>query len=478
MRLTSMILAALALSATAAADERSVITVPILMPLDNLQTYANRSLPVELHAASGGKQCVKAKEACTKVLEFRGIKTYWRNKCIQVTPAIDCHLDQRVWREGPLTISGSGDEIILRQAVRARATVRGRGKIGKHIRETANGAAQFTISAQPQILPDWRVALPLNVSFRWTERPNVLLANVFRVTFGGEAERSLNAAFNRFKAQTLPAELARIDLRSRVAPVWSALQEPQRLETGQGPALWLHFRPDAIGMAPPRIADGSINTAASIGGRFRVTDGQTSPFGKGVSAVPDLGKAGPDGVRINLPISIGMPALSEALNANLPSRFEASSPVDATFEIRTARAESVKGRLVLTLDLSAEIAGYSAYSGRVAFSGVPKWSSDTNTLTLSGTMAEAHDGGISAFVLNKILSTAAFRAWISKTTDLRISAEIEKANQALREALNKRLSKNLAISGDIRARISNFSFSGSLCFGLIAEGRVKITLTR
>lgn len=463
-----------ALGFSAAGQERSVVTVPMSIELDGLAAYANARLPAQLHRHSGGQRCVEPQQACTKVPEFRGLKMTMKNRCVQVSPGIDCHLDQRVWRDGPMSISGRGDTIILQQAVRAQATVRGRGEIGRHIRETANGAAHFTVSAKPGIARDWRILLPLDVRFRWTERPNVVLANVFRVTFGGEAERQLNRAIDQFKTQTLPAELARIDVKSRIAPLWSQLQDPIRLDTGAGAPLWLHFRPEAVGMASLRVSGGQLATAASIAGRMRVTDRKASPFAGPRTRLPNLGPAMPDGLSVVVQATVSIAAMTKALNAELPRRLGAKSPIEGQLQIRSASAESVAGRLILTLDVIAELAGFDTYSGKIAVSGVPAWSPSDRTLVLRDPKAQPLGSGLSQFALNAILRSAPFRKWLTDAARFPMADALRKAETALNKALNRQLTPAFRLTGSAKVSIREVRLQDHLHVALQAVGAVRV----
>ena len=441
-------------AASAAAQERTVITVPISAALDDVQARIGEALPGTLHQATTAQRCVEPGRACTKVPEFRGLEVTFRNRCVEVTPAIDCSIDHRVWREGRLRLSGEGTALTLHQVVRAQATVRGRGEIGRHIQETVNGAAEFTITATPRVLPDWSLDMPPpSVSFRWTDRPNVMLFDVIRITFGTEAERALNDAISRFRSETLPAELAKIDLRSEIAEVWRRLHEPQRIDLPDGQALWLHFRPDAVGLAPLTVADGRIATMESIAGKARVTDSRVTPFSRAYRPLPDLTPVPPGGVSVVVPVTVGLDTLSESLRAKLPHTVTLEDLVAGSITVRSANVAAEGARLILRLVVQAETLGVGAYSGPLTVSGIPRWNANTQVLTFNDPQVRADGRGMATFLVNDILSSQRFDSWLEEQVTTSLQAQIAEAEAELDGALNRDLSSDLRLTTDLRLRV-------------------------
>ncbi|MEM9762014.1 MAG: DUF4403 family protein [Pseudomonadota bacterium] len=133
---------------------RSHLSVPIATELSDLQRYADGVLPRRLHHKEYNRTCVEAERACTKVPEFRSFEVAMKNRCVNITPRIDCSISENVSREGPIRISGDGGTIVLKQAIDGSATVRGRGEIGRHIRQTVRAKADVTVKAKPSVRAD------------------------------------------------------------------------------------------------------------------------------------------------------------------------------------------------------------------------------------------------------------------------------------------------------------------------------------
>ncbi len=470
-----LVICLVAFSANAQAQDRTILTVPISAPIADVQSYADQALPGTLHRASTSQRCVEPKQACTKIPEFRGFKIYSRMECVQVTSGIDCSIDHNVWRDGPLRLSGSGRSLTLQQAVSARATVRGRGEIGKHIRETVNGSADFTITASPAVNPDWSVVLPMDAQFRWINRPRAMILNVIPVTFGTEAGNALNRQIDNFKSNTLPGELAKIDLRAKVAPLWKSLQEPQRIEIDEATYLYLHVRPDAVGLAPLTVANGRIETVASIAGRSKVTTSRTWPFAQGKTAVPNLTPVPNGPTSISVPVQLDEDTLTEALARELPQTVRFEDPVSGSIEVRSATL-SVQGRnLVVQLDVKATTASFTTYDGPMTLIGSPRWNRAVNTLSLADARLSVDTPGIASSILNAILETAAFRDWLVNQATVSLDAEVKKAEIKLNEALNRNITPQLRLSADMDLSLARINVSDQVTLYMTATGPTRLS---
>jgi len=477
MRHLQTIAVAILLSAptVALAQERAEIAVPISVRLAEAQAFANRQIPATLIDENRGQTCVEAKKACTKIPEFRGFKIYSRMECVQVTPTIDCTIAQRVWRDGPLHVDGSGRSLTLVQQFGGAATVRGRGEIGRHIRETADGVARLTLVVQPQIKPDWSLAAPFTHRIDWPRRPSAVLFNVFPVTFGTAATEKLNEAIEQFKANDLPQVLRGLDLRERIAAVWADLQRPQQIDLGAGPALFLHFRPDRVGMTPLNVADGWIATTLSIAGRAEITDGRSSPFAGDPTALPNLSD-GPAaaGFEVNVPITVGMATLTAMLATELPRSLEFDEVISGALTVHGGRMSQRDSRLVLALDVAADVAGFDAYAGPMTISGAPQWNATTRKLVLENPRLELHDGGFAAALLERVFNSSVMRSWLAAATTFDLTPHILSAEAKLNAALDRELSPGIQMRGSAKLSAPRIDLADGIRILARATGTAEI----
>ena len=300
---------------------QSSVTVAVEVPLAGLEEYLVRELPNPLHSGGrSGETCVKAEQACTKIPEFRGFKIYSRMECIDISPRISCDISESVTREGPLTLTGQGGTLTIVQAARASVTARGRGDIGKNIRQTVRAAAEFTLTVTPSIDADWTPRPNVDLAYRWIDPPEFRLFNFIPVTIRGKVEPELRAAIDRLERERLPELVSDLGLRDRMAALWEEVQTPRAISPGAGlPSLYAHFRPEAVAISSLDFSGGLARAAIRLDGRTAVTDVAASPWGA-PTALPDLGGLPGDasGFVLEVPVWVGHATLTAALASASP----------------------------------------------------------------------------------------------------------------------------------------------------------------
>lgn len=451
-------------------QDRSVVSIPLSVDLATLETYVNSLVPNPLISERQGLTCIEAEEACTKIPEFRGLKIYSRMECINITPRIDCWLDQTVVPQGRLRLTAEGDTITARQTVAGSATVRGRGEIGRNIRETASGAVAFTVTGRPVIRPDWSIDMPLTIDFSFVQRPQAQLFGFIPVTFETEAARALRGAIAAFGAQTLPAKLAEIDLRGQLAPLWRELQRPHALDLRGGSTLWVHFVPDSVGLAPLKGGGTSLSTTASVTGRISVTGSKARPSSAGATsdAPPDLTPVPGGGVNISVPVRASLATLEGELRAALP-RTEPFSVGPITGEVTAdgARVNAVGERIVLRLNAQVAISNARDFDGKLVLSAIPRWDEETKALVLHEPRVTAEDGGIAGGLFGAAGFVAAVVGVAGDALTVPLAAEIDGLEGNLVRALGDGLDGIATVETDLLISVRDLG---------LEEEAVRLTL--
>jgi hypothetical protein len=449
------------------ADTTSIVSVRLSTPLATLEAYANATLPEVLDAGETRETCIEAQRACTKIPEFRGFKIYSRMECGDVTPSVSCTISRTVRREGPLAISGSGNALTFRQTVRGTVQVRGRGEIGSRISEMANGAAHFTITAKPGLNADWSVALPpLAVTFDWTERPNVMLFDVIRVTFGDEAEQALRREIDTFNRETLPKEVAKIDLRQDVAAVWSELQKPQRIALPGGNALYLHVRPEAVSLEGPTVSDGNLEAEISITGRLKATTEAASPFEGGPTILPNLSPPVGNGTfSVALPVAVSLDTLEAVLRSTLPQTFEVEG---RSITVHDATLTEDAGRLRAALEVAIDRGPLRT----ATFAGRPVLEGDVVRLADPTVGVDGFDPV--AVLIRLAAKTGPVRRYIEERLSLDLGAPRADLEAALTATLNGELAPGLTMSGTADVAVDSLELDDGLRLEARATGHLRI----
>jgi len=470
----SFILALLA-SQSSANDISSVI-LPVSFSLSGIAEFANSQLPATLIQETSLQRCVEPQKACTKIPEFRGFKIYSRMECVQVTPGIDCAIDQKVARQGTFSVQGRDNTLVLQQDFRGSATVRGRGEIGRHIRETAEGALRLTVRTRPAVGSDWAVTMPVfEPGIQWLQTPTAVLFNFIPVTFQSKADGALNSAIANFRSGTLPTELAKIDLRSLVDPLWRALQEPMPIALPTGQQLFFHFRPEQIGLEPLTISDGAVKTRIALSGRTRVTDTAASPFPADPTEVPDLSKFPPvSHLALTVPVKLKLGTLNDALNEDFPQTLSFDRPIAGRVTIRSANLEHRDGKLLIRMDTKLEAGDSASYDGSMTLSGYPKWNTETATLVFEQSELSVDGNGMSAALLNMIAGSSAVLNLLSEAAHIPLAPVLSELQASLDAALDRELLPGLRTRGDVTLAVTDVLLGDRMTLILRATGDLRV----
>ena len=431
---------ALILPSSALAQSDSTIAIHLKTSLRAAETILNTELPQVLHHNPGRREiCVPAKRACTKIPEFRGLKIYSRMECIDVTPRISCNLSEKISRVGGMSLSGNGSRLTLTQHVEGSVTARGRGDIGKNIRQTVRAKARVSAQLDAGIAPNWSPTANVSISHQWTSRPTFKLFNLIDVSVGGEADSAINDAKSQLQAQ-LPAILANIGLREKMLDVWTTLQDPISIEIeGNTNPLFVHVRPENIYFSGLNMSGDTAQAALSVAGKTMLTDTQTSPWNT-KSTLPNLAPQ-PITQRefdIGLPVQISDQRLTEFLASQFPIEYEIGRFGYAKFEIVGARLSIVNERLVIktTLNLVKQNQT-STQQVKATLSAKLFYDKATQTVKFSDIVLE--DG--LTFATRALVRSLQFVGLLSDAVDVSISKAIAEAENQVETALSKPIAR-------------------------------------
>ncbi len=378
--------------ATSESLPESRISVPLKIGLADLAHFVNERLPGTLHHDEYGRTCIEPERVCTKVPEFRGLKVTMRNRCVEVTPRIDCSITETVRREGPIHISDSEGRIVFRQDIFGSGTVRGRGEVGKHIRQTVRAKAALTISARPHIAPDWIPELPVDISYRWLDRPEFRLFNLFPITLGSTLGPPLDQAINDFRTSGLKAELGRVSLKSEAERLWLALQVPHRLDLPGDEAVYLHLRPRAIGLAGPTFDSNTLSARLDLALTAQVSGNENGPR---TTFLPNLTSMEDAGVAVKVPVRVGTRMLNTIAGKQLPKTVHLGQESSVRATIHQADVAIDGDRL--SLEMIVDVAGgpFSLKRKAIRVTTRPVFIRDSQSLQFSDINLDAVEGGLS-----------------------------------------------------------------------------------
>lgn len=443
----------------------SRISVPFTIGLADLASYANERLPETLHHAEYGRTCVEPERACTKVPEFRGFSVTMKNRCIEVTPRIDCTITETVRREGPMRISGSGGQIVLGQDIFGSGTVRGRGEIGKHIRQTVRTKAELTLSASPHIASDWTAKVPVKIAYRWLERPEFRLFNLFPVTLGSTLGPPLDRAIHDFENSGLQAELDRIDLKSEAQKLWQAIQAPHRLELPGGEPLYLHLRPRAIGLSGPTFGDNTLQARLDIALTALVSGNADGPQ---TTSLPNLTSMENAGTELRVPVRIKAETLNNLAGNLLPWRVPLGEEGRVNVTVHDVDLSIDGDRLSLEMIVDANGGPLSLEREAIRVSMKPVLMSESQEIRFSEIDLGSGEGGLAGLAKSAMLNAA--ELFLADAYSIALNDEIAALERAMNAALNRDLTAGLSLVGGGRLTVDDLRL-------LPDEAAIQVTIS-
>lgn len=460
----------------------SRISVPMSISLGGLEGYVNQRLPGTLHHREYGRTCVEPERACTKVPEFRGFKMTMKNRCVEITPRIDCTITEHVVRDGGLSVSGSGSSIVIRQTVSGSGTVRGRGEVGRHIRQTVRAQAELTVTAQPSINSDWTPRMPVSITYRWLQRPEFRLLNLFPVSLGSTLGPPLDRAISDFQRITLPAELARLDLRSEAEALWAALQEPMPLELAAGRRAYLHLQPQAVEFDGPGFDGGRLSARLSVALRAHVDERE---YAKTRLRLPNLSAVPGSDLSLTVPVRLRIATLEAAVAERAPHVLTLDEASGASVSVDNVTLEIDGDALVAEFDIDPDARNLpvalsgtlgALVSGRLRASARPVLDVDAARIAFTDLEVSAIGGGLGGMARNLALSVATeiFGDDISFAFGERLAT----VETELNKRLNRDLTPELRLSGAGMLKIASLGLdetAGTFEAVVRSTGQLRVT---
>ena len=224
----------------------STIVVPVSARLADLQRGIDEQLPRTLWSIDRVEpQCVPAQR----------VKLFGRK--LKVTPDLSCRIVGQV-RRGAVTIAGQGDHLRLTLPVVATISARDVGGIVRQ--QTATGAATVHADVRLSVRPDWTPQAAVAIDYDWREAPGVTLFGK-RITFTDKADARLRDVVATLE-RDLPRQLARLDVRDKVAAAWRQGFTSIMLNRDR-PPVWLRITPRRVSYSGYRVVGDRLELIAA-----------------------------------------------------------------------------------------------------------------------------------------------------------------------------------------------------------------------
>lgn len=458
--------------ALAIQPQSSSLVVPVVLSLDDVQRRLNQELPALLASIDENRDsCVPAVWG----------KTKWPFHIkLKLTPAIDCHLKGQAVR-GPITLSGSGQDLVLSMPVAASLTARGRGEIGRRIQETANGAINATAFVRADIDSNWTPSATIRADYAWTNRIGVDILG-FRITFADKVDPKLREMIDGLQKR-IPDLLAKLAIKDQAAKAWS--KAFATLQVSKNPDVWVNFTPEAIGYNGYTIAGRELRFAILAEGRTDTFLGQ-KPASPVATTLPAMQRDLPQpGLSIVVPVSADYASLAEAarsaLNVGKPQVFDirGRGAVKATFkDVVIHQTEGRRLAIGVTLDTDASVGflNLTKASGTVWFVADVKVDNQSKKAKIDRLTVHSRTDSAATDLLASIVNLPMVHQALARSLSYDFSEKYKIAIKEAEKGLNRQLEADLRLAGKIDDLQVDSITAGpdALVANVAIKGRVEI----
>jgi len=427
----------------------TVLTVPIVIDITTLEKKLNKTIPqVLVNQPAKRHVCAPAKWFTSSWL---GIKT-------KITPEISCDVSGAVKRTTPIKLIASGGSLLATASLVGSATVKGRGSLGKHIRETAHGSLTVTIKITPSINTNWKVSAGAQISHKWIQRPKAKLFNLIPITFGSEADKEINK-LKKTLVPEIDKQLNAFDIKGQLADMWNNLQVPQLIAAS--PKTYLQLQPKEIGISKLETNVKQISLTVFVRSLTEIVLG--TPRSRSRTALPKLSRipSSDSVLSLSVPIRASFDDLSEILaeEFDLPGERKVDGVFGHTFWLRYGTPELQReNNESIRVSIPAEIntSGKTPSKFRVELTAEPvvNWANRSVLVKISS--SDIYIGTTSeSSILYKLLFAGIAKKF-EKELVVSFGNALSKIEQQVANYRNTTINKNLRI----KAGTPRYSYDG------------------
>jgi hypothetical protein len=303
---------------------------------------------------------------------------------------------------------------------------------------SAGPRLRLVIEAPITVREDWRLATRSRVAT--LDRASTANRDRCRMTFLDldMTDRIISAARSFLEDHTadIDSVAARVDVRSKVEQWWMKLQEPIRLTD----SLWLVFRPETIRSGPAHGLGDSLEIELAMRARPGIMMGRRPPLAPVALPSLDTGSVSP-----GLDLVVDALADYQAVSAFLQSELGGTEVRRAG---RTVRLDSLRvfgvggGRLALEVLTSGDVVS------RLFLTGTPSLVPTTGQFSIPDLDYDVRTRSV-LFATLSWLGTKPMRDLLRERASWPATPAVEWLADRLREGLNRNLSDELRVSGEV-----------------------------
>lgn len=312
---------ALAFSSQEYQPPTSVLTAPLEIDLSALTMALNEKVPASLKHQ--WKDSVRL-EKSTGIPRISCHRWKCRKKGeVKIKVDVPYEGDARVTRPGPVELVGHGEALEVRVPLAFWVRISGRGSLGGHVHETAEGWFVLSTRLRATLREDWSLAFAASPTIEWQGAPGGKLFNLVPYTIRSLVEEKLNDKMQDLVADLEKQANTQLALRANADKLWLSAFATHRIP-GELPA-WAVITPQKVAWSPLSFNRNTITSALQLSlGTAVVVSGQP-PAAPAPTVLPKLTTIGAPKsgeVKLHTPVRVSYSSLSAYamdLAATMPS---------------------------------------------------------------------------------------------------------------------------------------------------------------
>ncbi len=416
----------------------SAIAVPLDVNTSVLSQALERAIPRTLWSID------KHLDECVPPARVRLFK-----KSLKVTPALGCTVTGTVTR-APIRLRGQGEDIIADIPIRATIAARDVGGVLKG--ETATGSAMVHARVRLTLHEDWRATAKVQLAYDWTDPPGIDLLGK-RITFTDKADERLRPIVAELE-RTLPTEIARLNIRAKVADAWR--QSFTSLELNKdNPPVWMRITPQRLSYGGYSLSGGKLRLKLGMAALTETFVGPR-PQDPAPIPLPPLTRAASGAqLRFFVPVIADYaqlePVILKALTKRSQRPFDLPGigPVVARFEKVVGYGTS-GGRIAVGLTLRARPEGSREEThGIVWITAKPVNAPNSQRVAFAGLAVNGNTDGVGGDILVQLVRNPAVATVVAQSLTQNFERDFQKLLGKVERAIVEKRTGDFVIRADI-----------------------------
>lgn len=396
-------------------QQASLIAVPIETDISALTQAVERAIPRTLWTIDKHfDKCVAAQR----------VRLFKRN--LKVTPDIGCNVIGTVTR-GAIRLRGEGEDIIADIPIRADISARNVGGVLKG--ETATGAAMAHARVRLNLREDWTPAATVRLAYDWTTPPGIDFLGQ-RISFTDQADAKLQPIVRELE-RTLPGEIAKLNVRAKVAGAWQQSFTSLQLNA-ENPPVWMRVTPQRLSYGGYSLSGGKLRLRLGMEAATETFVGPRPDDPKPTPLPPLKREASGSQLRFFLPVIADYaqlePVVLKALTkrAQRPFTLPGIGAVTARFD-KVAAYGTTGGRIAIGLTLAAKPAGSAEETtGMVWVSAKPVNQPGSQQVGFTDLEVRGNTNGVGGDILVQLANNPALSGSIAEALTQNFTRDFQK----------------------------------------------------